>query len=181
MAALLNDLFSTLVFVALYWTLGSVYLATIAAIATGVLHVVLFKLLGRQIHPMQWVGLVLVVAFGGTALATDNPQFIMVKPSIIHFIVAAVMLRPGWLVRYLPPIAAANLSRAVVVGWGFGWAVLMVALGIANLIIAMSFDASTWAWFISFGAVGAKLLFAAIQYVSFRTMVRRRLLLHATT
>jgi intracellular septation protein len=177
MTALINDLFSTLVFVGLYATTGSIYLATAAAIAAGAIHVAVFRLTGRKIEPMQWLGLALVVLFGGTALATDNPQFIMIKPSIIHFIVAAVMLRRGWLARYLPPIAKVNLSEAVVVGWGYGWAVLMILLGIANLVIATSFDVRVWTWFISFGAIGAKLVFAAVQIVSFRTMVRRRLAL----
>jgi intracellular septation protein A len=179
MTALLNDLFSTLVFVGLYAAFGSIYLATAAAIAAGVIHVIVFKLIGRRIDPMQWLGLVLVVLFGGTALASDNPQFIMVKPSIIHFIVAAVMLRRGWLDRYLPPIAKANLSEAMVVGWGYGWAALMIALGVLNLIVAMTFDVNVWAWFVSFGAVGAKIVFAAAQYTLFRTTVRRRLLARA--
>src|SRR5205085_611938 len=133
------------------------YLATVAAIAAGVIHVIAFKLIGRRIDPMQWLGLALVLVFGGTALATDNPQFIMVKPSIVHFIVAAVMLRRGWLGRYLPPIAKANLSDAMIVGWGHGWAALMVALGVLNLIIAVTFDVTVWAWFVSVGAVGAKI------------------------
>jgi len=28
----------------------------------------------------------------------------MVKPTIVHFAVAAVMLRRGWMLRYLPEI-----------------------------------------------------------------------------
>ena len=176
MTALLNDLFSTLVFVGLYVISGSIYLATVAAIAAGVIHVIVFRLMGRRIDPMQWLGLALVVVFGGTALATDNPQFIMIKPSIIHFIVAAVMLRRGWVARYLPPIAIANLSDAMIVGWGYGWAALMIALGVLNLIIAMTFDVTVWAWFVSVGAVGAKIVFAAAQITLFRTIVRRRVL-----
>jgi intracellular septation protein A len=176
MTALLNDLFSTLVFVGLYVASGNIYLATVAAIGAGVIHVIAFKLIGRRIDPMQWLGLGLVLVFGGTALATDNPQFIMIKPSIVHFIVAAVMLRRGWVARYLPPIAQANLSDAMIVGWGYGWAALMVALGVLNLVIAMAFDVTVWAWFVSVGAVGAKIAFAAAQITLFRTLVRRRIL-----
>jgi intracellular septation protein len=175
MKALINDLLSTLVFVGLYAVSGSIYLATAAAVITGVIHFAYFKMTGQKIEPMQWLGLALVVLFGATALATDNPQFIMVKPSIIHFVVAAVMLRRGWLGRYLPPIARDNLSAAAIVGWGYGWAALMGTLGIANLIVALSFDVRVWTWFISFGAIAAKLLFAAIQYGSLRTLVRGRL------
>ena len=49
----------------------------------------------------------------------------------------------------------------------------MAALRLANLVIAGYFDVATWAWFISVGAVGAKLAALAIQYAVFRTIVRR--------
>ena len=46
----------------------------------------------------------LVVVLGGATMLTQNPRFMMVKPTIIHLAVAAVMLRPGWMIRYLPEV-----------------------------------------------------------------------------
>lgn len=177
MKALVNDLLSTIVFVGLYWLSGSIYVATGVAVAAGVIHIAAFRAIGRKIDPMQWLALGLVVAFGATTLLTNNPKFILAKPSLVHFIVAAVMLKRGWMGRYLPPIVRENLSAGVIAGWGYGWAALMLALGVANLIVVFSFDARVWAWFIAFGAIGAKFLLAAVQYVTFRALVRRQLLL----
>ena len=67
-------------------------------------------------------------------------------------------------------------SDAVITGTGYAWAALMATLGVTNLVIAVSFDFATWAWFVSFGAVGAKLVAFTLQYIVFRTLVRRRLL-----
>ncbi|HET7594192.1 MAG TPA: septation protein IspZ, partial [Stellaceae bacterium] len=93
--------------------------------------------------------------------------------------IAAIMLRRGWMGRYLPRIATDNLSESVIVGAGYAWAVLMIALGVTNLVVAWAFDEHVWIWFISVGAVGAKLVFALGQFALFRYMVRRRLNLHA--
>ena len=100
----------------------------------------------------------------------------MAKPSIVHFAIAGIMLRRGWMMRYMPEIVQHNVPEAVLTTTGYAWAALMAAIGLANLVIAMSFDFATWAWFVSFGAVGAKVAAFALQYAVFRTLVRRRLL-----
>jgi hypothetical protein len=74
---------------------------------------------------MQWMSLVVVL--GTATLLTQSPRFMMLKPSFIHFTVAAAMLRRGWMTRYLSAIARENLPETVVIGAGFGWAGLMVA------------------------------------------------------
>ena len=104
----------------------------------------------------------------------------MVKPSLVHFAVAAAMLKRGWMIRYITPVARQNVSEATMVAAGYAWAALMAALGLTNLVIALHFDLATWAWFVSVGAVGAKLAAVALQYAVFRTIVRRRLAHSAT-
>src|SRR5271169_2355645 len=94
--------------------------------------------------------------------------------------VAAVMLRRGWMIRYLPEVARRNVSEAIVVVAGYAWAGLLAALGLANLVIAFDFDFATWAWFVSVGAIGAKVAAFALQYAVFRAIVRQRLAQPAT-
>jgi len=108
-------------------------------------------------------------------MLTQNPRFIMVKPTIVHFAVAAVMLRRGWMLRYLPEIVLRNVPEPAIVAAGYGWAALLAAIGLVNLIIALHFDFVTWAWFVSVGAVGAKLVAFALQYGVFRTIIRKRI------
>jgi intracellular septation protein A len=172
---LLGDFLSAILFLIVYAVCGSVRLAAGVVVGASLSHLVWLKISGRQVEPMQWTGLGLGVALGGAAILTQNPRFVMVKPSIVHFAVAAAMLRRGWMTRYITPIARQNVSQATMVAAGYAWAALMATLGLTNLVIALNFALATWAWFVSVGAVGAKLAAVALQYAVFRTIVRRRL------
>jgi intracellular septation protein A len=162
-------------FLAVYAFSGSLFAAAGIAVAAGLAQLARLKLTGRQIEPMQWMSLGLVVALGGATMLTQNPRFMMVKPTIVHWAVAAVMLRRGWMLRYLPEIVLRNVPEPAIVAAGYAWAALLAALGLANLLIALRFDFATWAWFISVGAVGAKLAAFAVQYGVFRMIVRQRI------
>lgn len=179
MKQLFEDLLATIFFLVVYVVSGDIFIATGTAIAAGLVQIAYLKAKRRPIDVMQWGSLTLVIVLGGATIATRNGHFIMMKPSIIHLAIAAIMLRRGWMGRYLPRIATDNLSESVIVGAGYAWAVLMIVLGVTNLVVAWAFDEHVWIWFISVGAVGAKLVFALGQFALFRYMVRRRLNLHA--
>ncbi len=179
MRQLFEDLLATILFLVVYILSGDIFVATGIAIAAGVVQIGYLKAKGRTIDMMQWGSLALVIVLGGATIATRDGRFIMIKPTIVHFAIAAIMLRRGWMGRYLPRIASDNLPEPVVVGAGYAWAALMVALGLTNLVIAWAFDEHVWVWFISVGAVGAKVIFALGQLLLFRYLVRRRLRLRA--
>ncbi|HEY4344991.1 MAG TPA: septation protein IspZ [Parvibaculum sp.] len=175
MKEFLNDMLSTIFFVALYMAIGDIYIATGAAIAVGIGQIGYQKARGRKVDLMQWMSLALVIVFGSATLYLHDPRFMMVKPSIIHFAIGFVMLRKGWIGRYLPPIAAANLTARMIDGWGYAWAALMFGLGISNIVIALTMSPTIWGYFIAFGAMGAKLVLFGVQYWVFRATVVRRL------
>jgi intracellular septation protein len=172
---LASDLLSAILFFAIYLITGNIIAAAAIAIVVGLAQVARMKLAGRPIEPMQWMILGLVVVLGTATMLTQSPGFMMVKPSIGHFAVAAIMLRRGWMIRYLPDIATQNLPESVLIAAGYAWAALLAAIGIVNLGFAAYGDVAIWAWWISFGAIGAKLAAFALQYAVFRTMIRRRL------
>ncbi len=172
---LLSDFLSAIVFLVVYGLSDNIYLATAAAVGVATAQVVIMKVRGRPVDAMQWLVLGLVLVLGAATFITSDSRFIMVKPSIIHCAVGAVMLRRGWMIRYLPPIARDNLPDSVMVAAGYAWAALMFVLGLANLIIATGFSFRVWAWFITFGAIGAKVAAFLIQYAVFRTIIGRKL------
>jgi intracellular septation protein len=175
LSQLLGDFLSAILFLAAYLLSGDITVAAAIAIAAGLVQLGALKVRGRHIEPMQWMSLGLVVVLSGATILTQSPQFVMVKPSIVHFAIAAVMLRRGWMIRYLPDIVRRNLPESVPVAAGYGWAGLMGALGAANLAIAAYGDLAIWAWFISVVAVGAKIAAFLLQYLVFRAIVRRNL------
>jgi intracellular septation protein len=154
---LLSDFLSAIVFLAIYGSTENVYLATGMAIAVSLAQLAVAKVRGRPVDAMQWLVLGMVVVLGSATLITEDSRFIMVKPSIVHFAVGAVMLRRGWMMRYLPPIARDNIPESVLVGSGYAWATLMFALGALNIIIVVTLPFAVWAWFISVGAIGTKI------------------------
>jgi intracellular septation protein A len=171
---LAEDFLSTIAFLVVYLASGRLLPAIGLALAVSIAQVAIARSRGRSVDLMQWLSLALVVAFGGAALITADSRFMMAKPSIIHFAVGAVMLRPGWMRRYLPPIVTANVAPAVLIASGYAWAALMFALGLINLYVASTLGVAAWAWFISVGALGAKAVALAVQLVVFRVLVRRR-------
>jgi intracellular septation protein len=172
---LVSDFLSALLFLAVYLAIGNIVAAAAIAIAAAIAQLAVFKFTGRPIEPMQWISLALVIVLSSATMLTQSPRFVMLKPSIAHFAIAAIMLRRGWMTRYLPDIARQNLPESVPVAAGYAWAGLLAAIGAANIVIALYADFTTWAWFVSVGAVGAKVAAFLLQYAVFRTLIRRTL------
>ncbi|MFZ0811266.1 MAG: intracellular septation protein, partial [Bradyrhizobium sp.] len=76
--------------------------------------------------------------------------------------------------RYVPPIVAETIPGYVTIA-GFCWATLMFALGLGTIAVALTGDMKLWAIYVSFVAVGAKIVAFAIQYVAFRLLIISRL------
>ncbi len=115
---LLSDFLSAIVFLVIYGSTDNLYLATGAAIAVSLAQFAVFRMRGQPVDAMQWLVLGMVVVLGSATLITEDSRFIMMKPSIVHFAVGAVMLRRGWMTRYLPPIVQGNIPESVLVGSG---------------------------------------------------------------
>jgi intracellular septation protein len=140
-----------------------------------VVQIVRLKFRGEAIDAMQWASLALVVVFGGAALVTKDPRFIMVKPTLIQFAIGAVMLRRGWMARYLPQIVHDRVPAAMIVGAGYGWAGLMFALGLGNLAAVATGNIHTWAIYLLVVPVAAKFAAFGVQYLLFRMAIVRSL------
>jgi intracellular septation protein A len=175
LAHLLSDFLSALLFLFVYLATGNIIAAAGLAIGAALIQLGFFRFSGRRIEPMQWISLALVIVLGGATILTQSPRFVMLKPSIAHFAIATVMLRRGWMSRYLPDIVRQNLPESVPVAAGYAWAGLLAALGATNIVLAIYADFTTWAWFVSVGAVGAKIVAFFFQYAVFRMLVRRNL------
>ena len=173
-AKLLTDFLSTIVFLVIYLITDNVVLATAVAIVGAVAQVVYSHVRGQPLSFMTYASLALVIVLGGATLLTNDPRFVLAKPSIAHFAIGAIMLKRGWMLRYMPPIVAETIPEYVTFA-GYAWAALMFALGAGTIAIALTGDMKLWAIYVSVVAVGAKIAAFAVQYVAFRMLVRSRL------
>jgi intracellular septation protein len=169
-----TDFLSTIVFLALYLATDNVVLATSVAIAGAVAQVIYAHVKGQPLSFMTYASLALVIVLGSATLLTRDPRFVLAKPSIAHFAIGAIMLRRGWMLRYMPPIVSETIPEYVTAA-GYAWAALMFALGAGVIAVALTGDLKLWAIYVSVVAIGAKVLAFAVQYVVFRLLVTSRI------
>ncbi|MFH1339617.1 MAG: septation protein IspZ [Pseudomonadota bacterium] len=173
-ARLGSDFLSTIVFLVLYLATGNVILATSVAIAGAVGQVAYARYKGQQLGFMTWASLGLVIVLGGATLLTHDPRFVLAKPAIGHFAIGAIMLKRGWMLRYMPPIVAETIPEYVTVA-GYAWAALMFVLGAGTIAVAATGDMKLWAFYVSVVLIGAKVAAFAVQYAAFRILVTNRI------
>jgi intracellular septation protein len=171
---LATDFLSTIVFLVVYLTTDNVALATSVAIAGAVAQVIYSRVKGKPLGFMTYASLALVIVLGCATLLTNDPRFVLAKPSIAHFAIGAIMLKRGWMLRYVPPMVAEVIPEYVTIA-GYAWAALMFALGLGTIAVASTGDLKLWAFYVSVILIGAKLTAFAVQYIAFRILVTSRL------
>lgn len=174
------DFASTLAFLLLILLTHNVPLAVLAGMLLGIGQIVWEKRRGRPVETLQWMSLGLVLVSGAATLITHDPRFVMVKPSLIYIVVGTVMLKPGWMNRYLPPDAV-ELVPDLGVTFGFVWAGLMFLSAGINLFLALTLKAAAWAGLMSAWGLGSKVGLFLIQYLTMRWVAVRRRRLQGST
>ena len=173
-AKLAADFFSTILFLAIYLATDNVLMATGVAIAGAIAQVIYSRIKGKPLGYMTYASLALVIVLGSATLLTNDPRFVLAKPAIGHFAIGAIMLKRGWLLRYLPAIVTDNIPEYVTLA-GYAWAALMFVLGAGTIGVAMTGDMKLWTFYVTVVLVGAKIAAFAIQYVAFRLLVGSRI------
>jgi intracellular septation protein len=173
-ARLAADFFSTILFAAIYLTTDNVLLATGVAIAGAVGQVIYSRLKGLELGYMTWASLGLVIVLGSATLLTHDLRFVLMKPAIGHFAIGAIMLKRGWMLRYMPAIVTENIPEYVTFA-GYAWAALCFVLGAGTIAVAMTGDMKLWTFYVTVVLVGAKIAAFAIQYAAFRLLVGSRI------
>jgi len=173
---LATDLAATLFFYGVLAATGDVRAATLIGMALGIAQVIYMRLRRRPIALMQWTSLSLVVVMGGLTLLTHDPRFVLVKATVVYLAIGAAMLQPGWMYRYVPPVATDHLPRKLVVGFGYVWAALIVGTGGLNLYLTFTASPQTVASVMSVWAPASKVALFAVQYLTFRRIARRSIL-----
>jgi intracellular septation protein len=171
---LATDFLSAIIFLVLYLATDNVVLATSVAIAGAVAQVIYNRFKGQRLGFMTYASLALVIVLGSATLLTHDPRFVLAKPSIAHFAIGTIMLKRGWMLRYMPPRVAETIPEYVTIA-GYAWAALMFALGLGTIAAALSGDLKLWAIYVSVVLIGAKVAAFAVQYVVFRILVTNRI------
>jgi len=170
---LLLDMAATVFFLVLYLLTHNLALSVVLGMALGITQIGWQLARGKPIDTMQWMSLFLVLGAGTVTLITNDPRFVMIKPSVIYIIVGIVMLRRGWMNRYLPPVAIALVPDIAVI-FGYVWSGLMFFSAILNVIIALNFDVVTWSVAMSIYGIVSKAALFLVGYATMRIIGERR-------
>ncbi|HCB12027.1 MAG TPA: septation protein A [Gammaproteobacteria bacterium] len=149
------------------------YKAADIYIATGVLIVVTLTQTGwiwlrrRQLEKLPLITAGLVLVLGGATLLLKDPTFVKWKPTVVNWLFAVAFLgscfigQKTLLERMLG--GQLELPAPVWVKLTLAWAVFFLAMGVANLYVAFTFDENTWVNFKLFGMLGLTVVFVLAQ------------------
>lgn len=171
---LLLDLASTIFFLILFLLTHNTVLSVALGAALGVTQIAIQLVRRKPIHTMEWLSLFLVIAAGTATIFTDDPRFVLLKPSVIYTIVGIVMLKAGWMVRYLPAIAkavAADVAGVV----GYVWAGLMFLSAAVNALVAIACSIQTWAMVMPMFGIVSKVAIFVAGFLAIRLTTIRRI------
>ena len=171
---LATDFLSTIIFLVVYLSTDNIVLATSVAVGGAIAQVVHARVTGKVLGFMTYASLGLVIVLGAATILTNDPRFVLAKPSIAHFAIGLIMLKRGWMLRYVPSIVAETIPEYVTAA-GYAWAALMFVLGLGTIAVALTGNIKLWTIYVSVVLVAAKVLAFAIQYVVFRVVVTSRI------
>lgn len=194
---LLFDLFPVILFFAVFklagsnpeaaQQLGSQYLSTIVSggevtlaqapilLATAVAIIATCAQIGwllarrKPVDNMLWLSLGIIVLFGGATIYFHDEQFIKMKPTVLYWCFALVLLGSQLVLKKnlmksmmgkqvsLPELVWSRLNLA--------WAVFFTAMGALNLYIAFNFPLTFWVNFKLFGFLGLMIAFIVLQSI----------------
>ncbi len=144
-----------------------IYVATAVAIAATFLQIGWTWLRHRRVDNLLWVGLAVIVVFGGATLLLQDETFIKWKPTVLYWLfgaalaVAELAFRKN-LIRAMME-AQVTLPEAV---WGkllASWIAFFALMGALNLAVAYNFSTDAWVNFKLFGGIGLMLAFILLQ------------------
>ena len=150
------DFFPLLVFF-VAWLAVDIFFATGAAMVATAIQVIWSWLKHRKVEKMLWVNFGAILFFGGLTLVLHDKRFIMVKPTIVYWIMASALLiaHAGFgknLIKLMME-AQFNAPDRLWKRWRLGWISYFAALGVLNLFVAWNFSEAIWATFKVFGAL----------------------------
>jgi intracellular septation protein len=140
--------FLTYLAAGLFAATGAIMVASVASIA-------LTWTLYRRVPTMPLVSAVMVVVFGSITLILNDKTFIMMKPTVLNAMFAAVLV--GGIVLFDKPLLKLLFDEVFsldAAGWrklSLRWGLMFAVLAVVNEVVWRTFSEETWALYKTFG------------------------------
>lgn len=153
----LSDFIAIILFFATYSITKNMVTATAVAVVIGIIQAAYTFWKEKKLEPMQWLSLILIVVFGGLTIVLQDRTFIMLKTTILTWLMALILLvaqlrgKNGLQAVMKREIA---LPQNVWNKLGYAWIIFFFCLGLLNLAIAYPFDQASEAVWVKFKVWG---------------------------
>ena len=162
----LFELLVVILFFITYVFTKNIVLATAVALVAGVIQAAFIWIKYKKLQTMQWVSLLLIVIFGGATIVFKDAHFIMWKPSILFWLLAAALLASQLLGKNALQATMGKeitLPDAVWRKLTFAWVLVLAMMGVLNLWVAYRFTEAQWVNYKLFGSTGLLIAFVLVQ------------------
>lgn len=140
-----------------------IFAATAIAIAATLAMIVYSKARHGTVEKMLWINGIIISVLGGTTLLLHDKTYILWKPTVLYWLLAAVLLisnlffKKNFIQQMMGKMIHAPKPIWDKVNWV--WVGFLVALGFLNLYVAFNFSLDTWVNFKLFGVTSMLFLF----------------------
>jgi intracellular septation protein len=144
-----------------------IFVGTGVFMAAVLVAIVVSYTLTRHLPIMAIVSAVIVMVFGGLTIALQDKTFIMIKPTIIYVLFAAVLLGGLALRKPLLLLLFDQVFNLTEEGWRkltLRWALFFLFQAVLNEIIRRTQSEAFWIGFKAFGVIPLNIAFAMLQY-----------------
>ncbi|MDF1485374.1 septation protein A [Ramlibacter sp. H39-3-26] len=173
---LLLDFFPIILFFAAFKFAG-IYVATGVAIAATIVQIAWLRWHHGKVEPMQWVSLGVIVLFGGATLLAHDETFIKWKPTVLYWLMAAVLAGGQVFFRknFIESLMGTqiDLPEPIWRNLNWSWTAFFGMMGALNLWVAYHYDTAAWVNFKLFGGMGLMVAFVVAQAVYLGRHVRQ--------
>ena len=166
MKKFLFDLFPVILFF-LAFKLYDIFVATAVAMVAAVGQIVWLWFRQHQVDKMMWMNLAIIMVFGGATLVSQDETFIKWKPTVLYWLIAAILLVSSQL--FSKNLIRTMLEKQITLPkniWqrlNLSWIGFFLLMGCINLYVAFNFSVDTWVSFKLFGATGLMVIFMIVQ------------------
>ena len=156
------EMLPLIAFFAVYYFTKNIFIATGVCIVASWLQVGFLYLKYKKVSKNTLLSCVLITVFGGLTVALHNKTFIMLKPSLLYWIMGVSMLVGQVMGKNGVKILLKEQIQLRDKDWAFlnlAWVSFFIIMGFLNLYIALTFSEYLWVKFKVFGGLLLMLLF----------------------
>lgn len=154
----------------------NIYVATAVAIAATLAMIIYAKLRHGKIEKMLLINGAVISVLGGITLLLNDKTYIMWKPTVLYWLLAAVLLisnlffKKNFIQQMMGKVMQA--PAAIWTRLNLVWVVFLIGLGFLNLYVAFNYTEDAWVNFKLFGVTSMMFVFMILQ-----TLVLRKYLI----